>query len=124
MKRSLIIILGLLLALGLMSGAAVAEEDPPWDEDFAHGHVLLIGVEVLDEGEDYVVITFRRCVDLAGGKALPKANHHNTVHTGRAGEALFDKAGHAVVPTAPLTEFANCEELGDPPVTFHFPPEE
>jgi hypothetical protein len=35
------------------------------------------------------------------------------VHFGTAGEALFDRAGHVVVPTAPFPEipWSNCEEL-------------
>jgi hypothetical protein len=94
-KRPMIITAGLLLTLGMMSGAAFAQED--W------------GTET---------ITFRRCVDLAGGKALPKPNHHTKVHTGRPGQVLYENAGHAVVPTSPLTPFANCEELGDSPIVI------
>jgi hypothetical protein len=50
---------------------------------------------------------FRRCVDLAGVRAVPLHAHRTNIHTGRAGCALSGRAGHAVVPTAPLTPWAN-----------------
>jgi hypothetical protein len=46
-----------------------------------HGHVMLIGVEVI-EGE----VHFDRCVEF---KALRVPAHHNSIHTGKAGGSPF-----------------------------------
>jgi hypothetical protein len=75
--------------LGASFGVAQAYEAPP------HSHLMLTGVQ-LDETGDWP-ISIRKCHPLANGRALPTHAHHETVHTGRAGEALWD-AGNAVVP--------------------------
>lgn len=98
----------LLGALGLVvvgaAAPAQAHDHGPLPE---HGHVLVLGVQW--DGEEPV--GFRKCIDLAGGNALPLKAHHQTVHQGRAGEALFS-AGHIVAPTAPLwPEVRNCADL-------------
>jgi hypothetical protein len=69
--------------------------------------MLVLGVQ-FEGGEP---VGFRKCVDLAAGRKLPLNAHHAHLHTGRAGEALFEKAGHVVVPGAPLTPWSNCQEL-------------
>lgn len=102
MKRTvmaLLVVLG--TSLGVLAAPALSQGPPE------HPHMLVVGLE-LDENENPV--SFRRCVDLAAGKALPLKAHHAHVHTGRAGEALWN-AGHAVVPAAPITPWANCAEL-------------
>lgn len=83
-----------LLMVGLIAGPAAAHsqgwddvEDPPFEP---HPHALLIGV-------DLATGTFARCIDLAAGQVLPKANQHNQVHQGQAGEALIG-GGNVVAP--------------------------
>jgi hypothetical protein len=92
-----------LMMVGFAAPAQAHEREAPP----LHGHVLVLGVQ-WENGEP---VGFRKCVDLAGGNWLKKNNHHYTVHTGRAGEALFN-AGHIVAPTAPLwPEVRNCADL-------------
>lgn len=67
---------------------AFAEGHPPPTE---HGHIILIGANEAN-------FTYRKCVDLAAGRALRLNAHHGHLHTGRAGEALWG-AGNFVVPT-------------------------
>jgi hypothetical protein len=101
-----------LVALGLLtfgfSGPAQAsgdhEESVP-----RHGHVLVLNLHI-DENEE--VTGFCKCVDLARGKALKNNAHHEGAHEGKAGYALFVKAGHGVAPTAPLwPEVGSCADL-------------
>lgn len=94
MNRIMLVVGLALLTVALMAGPAAAHsqgwddvEDPPFEP---HPHALLIGV-------DLAAGTFVHCVDLAGGQVLPRANHHNQVHQGRAGEALIG-GGHVVAP--------------------------
>ncbi|WP_166350622.1 hypothetical protein [Phytoactinopolyspora limicola] len=84
-------------------GLAPAQSEPP-----PHPHMLVLGLELDDYGNP---VGFRKCVDLAAGKPVPLNAHHAHIHTGSAGEALFNKAGHAAVPGAPLTPWNNCAEL-------------
>lgn len=111
MRRLLVVV----LALGLvgMSGAVLAQEPEPEFEP--HPHMLVIGLELDEFGEP---VGFRKCVDLAAGQALPVKAQHQHVHFGNAGQALFEHAGHAVVPGAPFPApfgdplpWSNCEEL-------------
>jgi len=69
-----------------------------------HGHVLLLGAVFV--GED--LVDFRKCVDVANGRALKNNAHHANLHTGSAGAALRTRAGHLVVPTF---AFDGCAEL-------------
>jgi hypothetical protein len=98
-----IILLAMLVATGL--GTVLAQGTP----DHPHMLVQRPVVELID-GTPYLV-GFRKCVDLAGGRHVPLNAHHDHIHTGRAGQALFEHAGHAVVPGAPLTPWANCAAL-------------
>ncbi len=98
--------LGLAALLTVGGSTAVGANDhgePP-----KHPHALVLGVVLDETGE--VPVSVRKCVDLAGNRAVPLHAHHAGVHTGRAGEALWN-AGNAVVPLAPLTPWANCAEL-------------
>lgn len=93
--RHIMLVVGVaLLTVALMAGPAAAHsqawddvEDPPFRP---HPHALLIDVD-LEAG------TFARCIDLAAGQVLPRANQHNQVHQGQAGEALIG-AGSVVAP--------------------------
>lgn len=71
-----------------------------------HGHILLLGV-----GDD----DYRKCVDLAGGRSVPLVAHHGRVHAPEIGDdgrginvKGIRQAGHAVVPTAPLSPYPGC----------------
>jgi hypothetical protein len=79
--------------------------------------MLVLGLELDESGEP---VGIRKCVDLAAGEALLLTAHHQHVHFGTAGEALFTHAGNVVVPGAPFPEpfeepvpWSNCEELID-----------
>ena len=91
----------LLMAFGLALAGGHGDGPPP------HGHVLLLGLQLDSEGD---VVGLRKCVDLANGRALRNNAHHDNLHMGRAGDAL-KRAGHFVVPNAPLTDWNNCAEL-------------
>ena len=87
------------LVTGAGAVAAQADEQGPAP---AHGHFLVLGVQVGDEG-----LTFRSCIDVAAGRQLPLHAHHEHLHHGSAAEAL-QAAGNYVVPTMPLTTWADC----------------
>ena len=95
-----------LLAVAMLAAPAAADghngHDPSWGPMGPHSHALLINATFIenpfDEGPPTIAVAWDRCVDLAGGKALPKSNHHRGIHTGAAGTALRENAGHAVVP--------------------------
>jgi hypothetical protein len=83
----------MLLAVGLVAAPAAAHDghDDGWGEMGPHPHALLLHVTM----EPFA---YEGCVDLAGGEALPKSVHHRGIHTGKAGTALRERAGHLVVP--------------------------
>jgi hypothetical protein len=99
----MMVLIAMLVATGLTSVLAHGVPDHP------HMLVQRPVVDVID-GTLYLV-GFRKCVDLASGREVPLNAHHDHIHTGRAGQALFEHAGHAVVPAAPLTPWANCAAL-------------
>lgn len=102
----------LVLALGMMTGVSAADEHP--GDTPEHGHIRLLHATWTGPGFGPAthVLSYRKCVDLAAGKALPLQAHHNTVHTGRAGKALRG-AGHLTIPTSPLTPFTNCAQYAE-----------
>ena len=106
MKRKIIMLTALVVLLGITAVPVAAEGHPPPP---LHGHVLILGIQFDEEDES---ISYRKCVDLANNQALPLHVHHDTVHTGRAGQALFN-AGHVVAPTAPLTDWDDCAQLAE-----------
>lgn len=107
MRRTAAIVGALALTLVGVTAPAQAHEHEHDHDLPRHGHVLILGV--VWDGEEPV--GFRKCVDLAGGRALPLKAHHSTVHQGRAGEALM-RAGHIVAPTAPLwPEISSCADV-------------
>jgi len=109
MRRTVVIVATLLMTLGLIGGPALAHGTGDWGPMGEHPHALLVGVETVpnpdypDFGPPAFPVSWDRCVDLAGGEPLPNPNHHNTVHQGKAGGALFG-AGHMVIPFT-------CEQL-------------
>ena len=94
----------MLLAVGVLAAPAAAHDSHAdgWGPMGPHPHALLINATFIPNpgptGPPQIAIAWDRCVDLAGGKALPRSNHHNGIHQGRAGRALSSNAGHAVVP--------------------------
>ena len=99
MKR-LVALLATLMVIGgfALVSAGWAQEELPEE----HPHVLVLGLEFDGEGNP---IGFRKCIELAAGKALRPNAHHAHMHMGTAGEALFFKAGHGVAP------YPNCAVL-------------
>lgn len=104
MRRLSALLAAMLFLLGLMAGPTLAQ--PP-----EHGHALLLQVEFDGPPAPGNLEGFDRCVELANGQALPLNAHHQQVHQGTAGEMLFTKAGHLVVPLAPLSDFGSCEDI-------------
>jgi hypothetical protein len=96
--RVLVLLTTVLLLLGTMPSSADADAHPDFSQPHAHA-LLLHATTVPNPGPGPIAypIAYERCVDLAGGKALPANNHHRSVHTGNAGAALAG-AGHLVVP--------------------------
>jgi hypothetical protein len=90
-------------ALAVAPGVVSAQAGPP-----PHGHMLVLGVEFGPEGP-----TYAKCIDVANNQALPNNAHHDHLHTGAAGQALSTRAGHVVVPTAPLTPWNNCADFAE-----------
>lgn len=90
--RGVSLALAFLLALSTIATPALAHSDPA---ETPHGHVLLLHASFVD-GQ----LSYARCVDLANGRSVP--GHHDSIHTGNAGEALRTQAGHLVIPTAPF----------------------
>jgi hypothetical protein len=106
MKRVMILTLVLGLLTGMLGGTALAHEDEEIPE---HGHILVLGLEF---DEDWEIAGYRKCVDLANARALRNNAHHEGIHDGKAGAKLFEKAGHAVAPTAPLwPEVTSCADF-------------
>lgn len=123
MKKSWSLALAVVTVLGLFAAPVSAHEEEALPE---HGHMLLqrpdwvlVGID-----DDYATIelTFRGCVDLAGGQALPLHVHHDTVHTGRAGQALWERTPNGVIPTG-ISPWANCADLSANP-TLQIPLDE
>lgn len=103
-KTALILATAASLALPL-AGVGVAWGDESEDVP-VHGHMLVLGLEFGEDGRP----TFRKCIDVAAGKALPLHVHHGGLHAGTAGDALRE-AGHFPVPTFPLTDWRGCADL-------------
>ena len=111
MKRSI----ALFTALAASAVGSLASTAQAGGHDWhlpPHGHVMLIGVEVIDG-----YAHFDHCVEF---KALPVPAHHHSIHTGKAGGspfvqgALF-KAGNWVAPLDPLIPGATgCESFPSP----------
>lgn len=85
----------MLLTVGLLAAPAAAHDDhnDDWGDMGPHPHALVLHVAFGPAG-----VTYAQCVDLAGGRALPTSNHHQGIHTGTAGTALSERAGHVVAP--------------------------
>ncbi len=106
--RRLLVLLAVIAVLGI-----VVAHDHGGTPD--HPHMLVqkpqFDVIFIDDEPYVAVVGWRKCVDLAGGRTVPLNAHHDGIHTGRAGQALFENADIWVVPGAPLTPWANCAAL-------------
>ena len=100
-------ILGLLAAIAVL-GLVFAHEHGPTPD---HPHMLVQAPEIGVIDGQLAVVGWRKCVDLAGGRNVPLQAHHDGIHTGRAGRALFENANIWIVPGSPLTPWANCAAL-------------
>lgn len=105
--RMITLAAAVLLMLAMVAGPAAADHDPTPE----HSHVLLLHVQETSEG-----LTYRKCVDLAGGN--PNDAHHHSVHTGTAGfgdpSRGITRAGHIAIPLGLIMPGATCDDL--PPV--------
>jgi len=110
MRRTLVL-LAVIAALGIVLAHEHGENGSTPD----HPHMLVqrpqIDVVFIDETPFVAVVGWRKCVDLAAGRNVPLNAHHDGIHTGRAGQALFENARHWVIPGAPITPWANCAAL-------------
>lgn len=104
-----------LAAVVLVVGLVLIAVPAPGQDFDPHPHALVLGVELDEFGEP---VGFHKCIDLAAGQRLPLNAHHEHMHVGTAGQMLFLKAGHVVVPMAPFpapfddpVPWSNCEEL-------------
>lgn len=106
MKQHLALAIVALVLAAVVLGAALAQPFPE------HPHLFVQHLEFdVIEGTLHVV-GWKSCKFLAAGQALPLNSQHANLHFGTAGEALFTRAGHAVVPAQPFpVPWANCEEL-------------
>ena len=106
MKRAIVLLLALGMLVGGLVGTGVADDE--------HPHMLIqrpvVGPIVEgDEVTGFELIGYRKCVDLAAGRPVPLHAHHANIHIGSGGgSAGLANAGHAVVPGAPLTPWADC----------------
>jgi hypothetical protein len=112
MRKNLTAVLAGLLALGVVAGPAVADEehDPELPR---HSHMLIQRPEVAyltdgPDGEGLYLVGWRRCIDLP---VVPLQAHHRTIHTGNAGIQLLDRAGHVVIPSAGLAPWEDCADF-------------
>ncbi len=102
-RRVVVGLAAITVALGVSATPAGAHTDEP------HAHAKLLQFQGGPDG-----LSWDKCVDLAGGQALRNnSTHHDTVHTGRAGEALR-AAGHNVVPYTCADFKALLEQFGVP----------
>jgi hypothetical protein len=108
MKRWLVVTLVIVGLAGTLAGIVLAQNGDPLPE---HPHMLVQRPVVGFVDGSFALVGWRKCVDLAAGRSVPLHAHHSHVHVGRAGQALFENAGHAVVPGSPLTPWANCAAL-------------
>jgi hypothetical protein len=108
MKRVLFVSVAASLLVGVLGASAGADQHIP-----LHPHMLVLGIEF--DGDQPV--SYDKCIDLAANNKLPLTAHHSALHVGTGGAALAMHAGHVVVPGAPVSPWANCEELID----FFFP---
>jgi hypothetical protein len=84
-------------AATLAFGSVTASADGHGEGLPPHGHVMLLHADWEGSGPGTVIKSYAKCVDVAGGNIQPA--HHDTIHMGRAGQALRTKAGHLVIPT-------------------------
>ena len=87
------------------AGTAAGEEHD--HEVPLHPHALVVGIG----GDEDSGFTAVNCIDLAANRAVPLQAHHHHIHTGAAGAALADNTANFAIPLAPLSPWADCDEL-------------
>jgi len=87
------------IAAVAVTGTAQAQDAPP-----THGHVMLVGVEVVPGSFPPVPSSVRNCVDLAANQALPLHVHHAHLHVGTVNEAFAANTRNVVIPVAPFPD--------------------
>lgn len=106
----------MILLLGLVAVAVpvLAQEEPQFDP---HPHMLVQRPEIgVIEGVPHLV-GYRKCVDLAGNKAVPLHAHHEHLHFGDSGVSFDGQSGHVVIPAAPFPSpfgsvpWSNCADF-------------
>lgn len=108
-KKLLIVWIAALAMLLLTAGTAAGDEHDEHEVP-EHPHALIIGVG----GDEISGFTAVNCVDLAANQSLPLNAHHDHIHTGAAGAALFYHTDSFAVPLAPFPfapPVSNCDEL-------------
>lgn len=87
------------VALGVAAFGGTAQGELP-----EHGHVMLVGVEVIPGSFPPVPSSVRNCVDLAANQALPLHVHHSHLHFGNVNEVFAAHTSNVVVPVAPFPD--------------------
>lgn len=111
MRRTTVLLCMLLFVLGATTSSGLAGNDGDEHDFPRHPHVLLLHTQVTDEGG----LAYERCVDLAGNQALRLDAHHHSLHMGQAGKALYENAGHLVIPMKPFPllpfDWEGCDDV-------------
>ncbi len=95
--------------LVLLAAGTAAGEEHDHEEVPLHPHALVVGAG----GDEISGFTAVNCIDLAANQALPLNAHHDHIHTGAAGAALSNNTANFAIPLAPLSPWADCDELLD-----------
>lgn len=79
-----------------------------------HPHLMLFDPQVDFSGDFPVLLSLRKCVDLAANQALRLNAHHQNVHFGQANVGL-QNGGKVVIPAAPFPDvpWSDCAGLLD-----------
>lgn len=85
------------VALGAAAFGGTAQAELP-----EHGHVMLVGVEVIPGSFPPVPSSVRNCVDLAAGQALPLHVQHSHMHFGTVNQVFEAHTNNVVIPVAPF----------------------
>ena len=100
-RTSRIRMVSLLAAVALLVAAlgGTAQADLP-----EHGHVMLVGVEVIPGSFPPVPSSVRNCVDLAANQPLPLHVQHAHMHVGTVNEVFAAHTKNVVIPVAPFPD--------------------
>jgi hypothetical protein len=87
------------VALGVAAFGGTAQAELP-----EHGHVMLVGVEVIPGSFPPAPSSVRNCVDLAANQALPLHVQHAHMHFGTVNEVFEAHTNNVVIPVAPFPD--------------------